>query len=221
MMKKMTNERLCALAQQGDIRAQEQLIHNNLGYIRKTANELYISVGLGNSELGIDHDDLIQEGSIGLLRAISLYDPAKKIKFLTYAGPAVRNAMMDLISSAFATFEQRMQSDKNGIPMERINLDDLLPGEDSVQRSDLIVDPYASEPEQMMVEEENRKELYEGLRRLSKREQVYLLYRFGFEDDMEHPLVGTALHFHLSESRARSTEALALDNLWLELPWWY
>lgn len=217
----MTNERLCALAQQGDIRAQEQLIHNNLGYIRKTANELYISVGLGNSELGIDHDDLIQEGSIGLLRAISLYDPAKKIKFLTYAGPAVRNAMMDLISSAFATFEQRMQSDKNGIPMERINLDDLLPGEDSVQRSDLIADPYASEPEQMMVEEENRKELYEGLRRLSKREQVYLLYCFGFEDDMEHPLVGTALHFHLSESRARSTEALALDNLWLELPWWY
>ena len=221
MMKKMTNERLCALAQQGDIRAQEQLIHNNLGYIRKTANELYISVGLGNSELGIDHDDLIQEGSIGLLRAIPLYDPAKKIKFLTYAGPAVRSAMMDLISSAFATFEQRMQSDKNGIPMERINLDDLLPGEDSVQRSDLIADPYASEPEQMMVEEENRKELYEGLRRLSKREQVYLLYRFGFEDDMEHPLVGTALHFHLSESRARSTEALALDNLWLELPWWY
>ena len=221
MVKRMDNERLCALAQQGDIRAQEQLIHNNLGYIRKTANELYISVGLGNSELGIDHDDLIQEGSIGLLRAISLYDPAKKIKFLTYAGPAVRNAMMDLISSAFAAFDQRMQSDKDGIPMERINLDDLLPGEDSVQRSDLIADPYASEPEQMMVEEENRKELYEGLRRISKREQVYLLYRFGFEDDMEHPLVGTALHFHLSESRARSTEVLALDNLWLELPWWY
>ena len=221
MVKRMNNERLCALAQQGDIRAQEQLIHNNLGYIRKTANELYISVGLGNSELGIDHDDLIQEGSIGLLRAISLYDPAKKIKFLTYAGPAVRNAMMDLISSAFATFEQRMQSDKDGIPMERINLDDLLPGEDSMQRSDLIADPYASEPEQMMVEEENRKELYEGLRHISKREQIYLLYRFGFEDDMEHPLVGTALHFHLSESRARSTEALALDNLWLELPWWY
>ena len=221
MVKRMNNERLCAKAQQGDIQAQEQLVQNNLGYIRKTANELYISVGLGNSELGIDHDDLIQEGSIGLLRAISLYDPSKKIKFLTYAGPAIRNAMMDLVSSAFSAFEQRMQSNKDGIPMERINLDDLLPGEDSMQRSDLIADPYASEPEQMMVEEENRKELYEGLRRISKREQVYLLYRFGFKDDMEHPLVGTALHFHLSESRVRSTEALALDNLWLELPWWY
>ena len=53
-MKTMTNERLCTLAQRGDTQAQEQLIQNNLGYIRKTANELYISVGLGNSELGID-----------------------------------------------------------------------------------------------------------------------------------------------------------------------
>ena len=77
----MNNERLCTLAQRGDTQAQERLVQNNLGYIRKTANELYISVGLGNSELGIDHDDLIQEGSIGLLRAISLYDPGKKIKF--------------------------------------------------------------------------------------------------------------------------------------------
>ncbi len=217
----MTNEQLCVLAQKGDMQAQEQLVRNNLGYIRKTANELYISSNLENSELGIDRDDLIQEGSISLLRAISLYTPDKKIKFLTYAGPAIRNAMMDLISTAFSAFEQKMQSDKDGIPMKRINLDELLLGEDSMQRSDLIADPYSSEPEKMMIEEESRKELYEGLRRISEREQVYLLYRFGFEDDMEHPLVGTALHFHLSESRARSTEALALDNLWLELPWWY
>ena len=187
----------------------------------KLANELYQSVGLGNSELGIDHDDLIQEGSIGLLRAISLYDPDKKIKFLTYAGQAIRNAMMDLISAAFATFEQRLQSKEDGFPMERINLDDLLPGEDSMQRSELIADPYAAEPEKILIEEENRRELYEGLRRIPARDRAYLLYRFGFEDDLEHPLIGTALHFHLSESRAKSTEALALDNLWLELPWWF
>ena len=72
-----------------------------------------------------------------------------------------------------------------------------------------------------MMEEENRRELYEGLRRIPARDRAYLLYRFGFEDDMEHPLIGAALHFHLSESRAKSTEALALDNLWLELPWWF
>ncbi len=31
----------------------------------------------------------------------------------------------------------------------------------------------------------------------------------------------TVKHFHLSESRAKSMEKLALDNFWLELPWWY
>lgn len=220
-MKSKTNEQLCVLAQQGDAQAQEKLIQKNLDYIRKIANELYRSVGLGNSGLGIDRNDLIQEGSIGLLRAVSLYDPEKQVKFLTYAGQAIRNAMLDLISAAFATFEQRMQSNEDGFPMEQISLDEFLPGEDSMQRSELIADPYAAEPEKTMVEEENRRELYEGLRRISAREQAYLLYRFGFEDDMEHPLIGTALHFHLSESRAKSTEALALDNLWLELPWWF
>lgn len=140
-------------------------MQNNLGYIRKIANELYQSVGLGNSELGIDRDDLIQEGSLGLLRAISLYNPDKNIKFLTYAGQAIRNAMMDLISDAFGTYEQRLQSNDDGFPMERINLDDLLPGEDSMQRSELIADPYAAEPEKIMIEEENRRELYEGIRR--------------------------------------------------------
>ena len=52
-----------------------------------------------------------------------------------------------------------------------------------------IRDSYASEPEKIMEEAENRKELYEGLRRISERERVYLLYRFGFEDDMELSLI--------------------------------
>lgn len=68
--------------------------------------------------------------------------------------------------------------------MERINLDDPVPGEDSMQRSELIADPYAVEPEKIMIEEENRRELYEGLGRISARDRAYLLYSFGFEDDM-------------------------------------
>ena len=49
----------------------------------------------------------------------------------------------------------------------------------------------------------------------------YLLYRYGFTDDIEHPLIGTAIHFNLSESRAKKIEEDAMDNLWLELPWWF
>ena len=71
------------------------------------------------------------------------------------------------------------------------------------------------------IAKETHEEIHTALQRIDLRERTYLWYRFGFEDDMEHPLNETAKHFHLSESRARSTEALALDNVWLELPWWY
>ena len=54
-----------------------------------------------------------------------------------------------------------------------------------------------------------------------RQEKQYLRYCFGFDDDTEHPLAETAKHFNLSVSRAKKTEAQALDNVWLELLWWY
>ena len=60
-----------------------------------------------------------------------------------------------------------------------------------------------------------------GLKRLTQREQTYLLYRYGFTDGEEHPLIGAAIYFHLTKGRAQKTEEQAMDNLWLELPWWF
>jgi len=54
---------------------------------------------------------------------------------------------------------------------------------------------------------------------ISLRESTYLRYRYGFDDDLLHDREETAAHFHLSESRARSIERTALDNVRLELPW--
>ena len=48
--------------------------------------------------------------------------------------------------------------------MKRVKQDALLPDEDSMRRSELIADPCATEPEKIMMEEENRRELYEGLK---------------------------------------------------------
>ena len=37
--------------------------------------------------------------------------------------------------------------------------------------------PYAMQPQTIMEEQESRRELYDGLKRLTQREQTYLLYR--------------------------------------------
>ena len=102
----MTNERLCALAQKGDEAAREILIEKNMGFIVQTADLIYRSASLEGSDLNIDVDDLVQEGSIGLLRAVDGFDPARKIKFLTYAAPFIRNAMTDLVRDAFSRFRK-------------------------------------------------------------------------------------------------------------------
>ena len=50
---------------------------------------------------------------------------------------------------------------------------------------------------------------------------LLLLYRYGFTDGEEYLLIGTAIYFHLTKRRAEKTEEQAMDNLWMELPWWF
>ena len=104
-MKSWSNEQLCALAQKGDMNARDILLTNNLGFIRKTANDVFFGMNLAESDLSIDKDALEQEGCIGLLEVILCFDGSKGIKFLTYAAPFIRNTMTDLIRDAFSQYE--------------------------------------------------------------------------------------------------------------------
>ena len=217
----MTNERLCTLAQKGDEAAREILVEKNMGFIVQTADLIYRSSSLEGSDLNIDVDDLVQEGSIGLLKAISSYDKSVGVKFLTYAAPFIRNAMTDLVRDAFSRYEQRMVDSENGLGLQKVRLDEVLPGKERLLRMEAVADIAAKSPEQVYEERETLRELYEGLGKISERAQTYLLYRFGFTDDIEHTLTGAAIHFHLSEKRAKKLEGEAMDNLWLELPWWF
>lgn len=207
------SERLCALAQAGDDAAREQMLERNTGFIRKLALEVYGKA----SESGLDVDDLVQEGCIGLLSAIDRFDAGKGASFLTYAASAIRNAMTDCVRAALSQFEQRMTGDG----LQRVYLDDVLSEDERMLRIEAIADPNTQTPEQVILRREQLAELYAGLGSLTAREQTWLLYRYGFTDGAEHPLTAAARHFHLSENRARALDAQAIDNLRLELPWWY
>ena len=209
----MTNEQLCALVKQGDADAQNLLIENNLRVIKKTAFEVWNTRAQFNRSLCIDVEDLVQEGSMGLYDCIEKFDPDSGNQFLTYAVPAIKNAMLDYVRSQSSSFEGKNQS-------EIMSLDEFA--KDEVQsRHTFIPDAATQTPEQVYLAQERLNDLHHALDMIEKRDEQYLRYRFGFDDDIEHPLTETAQHFNLSESRAKKTEALALDNVWLELPWWY
>ena len=214
----MTNERLCALAQKSDATARELLVEKNMGFIVQTADLVYRSSSLEGSDLNIDVDDLVQEGGIGLLKAISTYDQRIGVKFLTYAAPFIRNAMTDLVRDAFSRYEQRMVDSENGPGLQKVRLDEVLPGEERLLRMEAVADIAAKSPEQVYEERETLRELYKGLGQISEREQTYLLYRHGFTDDIGHTLIGAAIHFHLSENRTKMLEDRSLDTLRSEMP---
>ena len=196
--RKMTNEELCALAKNGDATAQDNLINNNIGFITEIANDIFSEYGLNTSSFGISLDDLIQEGRIGLWKCISKFDETSGANFLTYAKPAIRNAMLDFIRKC---------------PTAEVCLDDFIENEERLLLSELISDPYSKLPEQIVINTETIKEMYEALGKLERRDCAYLIYRFGFEDGKEHSVADTAFHFSLSVSRAKSVEKSSLHKM--------
>jgi RNA polymerase primary sigma factor/RNA polymerase sporulation-specific sigma factor len=209
----MRNEQLCTAALGGDMDARNALVENNLRFIKRTAYEIWSAQSELNAALCIEIDDLVQEGSLGLLDCIAGFKPDTGNKFLTYASPAIRNAMVDYIRRWNPTFEAKNLGNI-------VRLDDVVKGEHT-GRHDFIADSRSKNPERIYIAKETHKEIHTALQRIDQRDRAYLWYRFGFEDDMEHPLNETAKHFRLSESRAKSTEKAALTNFELELPWWY
>lgn len=88
----LTDERLCALAKGGDRRAEERLVERCHRMVRSMARPYYLAGG--------DSDDLLQEGMIGLLRAVREYDGEKAASFRTFAEICVRNRLRSAVRSA-------------------------------------------------------------------------------------------------------------------------
>ena len=217
-MKDLTNEQLCKLAQAGDEQAVSLLIEANLPFVRKVANQIVENPVQQEhlSSCGVGFDDLVQVGSIGLWRAIDSYELSSGVKFLTYAAPAIRRSMSDLIRQYSRDTVWQLRHDKANA-WKIIYLDEDLDDTEDDTVETLISSPCAKLPEQIYIEQETAAELHEAMDALPDRENVYVQYRFGFEDGKGHPLTETARYFHLTESRTKSVEHSALKLLRHEL----
>jgi len=86
--------RLCRRIERGDLRAKDRMIEANVRLVHALAKAY--------AKSGVAYDDLVQEGTIGLVRAVEKFDYRRGHKFSTYAVWWVRRALIDALGEARA-----------------------------------------------------------------------------------------------------------------------
>ncbi len=76
----------------GDTRAHELMVEHNL--------RLVVSICKRYASMGFDLDDLVQEGSVGLLKAVERFDPDRGYKFSTYGTWWIKQAVHRYMAGA-------------------------------------------------------------------------------------------------------------------------
>lgn len=74
----------------GDSGAREALLTENLSLVHHVARQL--GRRLGDK---VDHDELVSSGMLGLMSAMSAFDPRRGLAFSTFAVPRIRGAILD------------------------------------------------------------------------------------------------------------------------------
>lgn len=94
---------------EGDSAARNKLIEHNLRLVAHIIKKYY--------NVTTDQEDLISIGTIGLIKAVSTFDYAKKTRFATYASRCIENATITLrlvkeriIYRAFGDFSKRLET---------------------------------------------------------------------------------------------------------------
>ncbi|MCR4697358.1 MAG: sigma-70 family RNA polymerase sigma factor [Lachnospiraceae bacterium] len=88
-LEKLTDEELVALCKSDDV-AMSFLLNKYKGMVLSCSKTLFI--------LGGDNDDLVQEGMIGLFKAIRDFDENKNIKFSTFAQVCIKRNIYTAIT---------------------------------------------------------------------------------------------------------------------------
>lgn len=122
--KQMSDEQLVELAQGGDEIAEEILIRKYKTLI-KYKSHLYFAVGT-------DSEDLMQEGMIGLFKAIRSYENEKKASFRTYADICINRQILSVVKQStrmkYSPLNTSISIDNNCFSEDNdISIADVLP----------------------------------------------------------------------------------------------
>lgn len=172
---------LIARMGRGDFAVRQTLIEHNLRLV------VYLARRFENT--GINMEDLISIGTIGLIKAINTFRADKNIKLATYASRCIENEILMYLRKNAAqrtevSFDEPLSTDWDG---KELLLSDVL-GTDS----DTVMRPIEADVD--------RKLLRDAVGKLSSREQDIITLRFGLGGKKEMTQKEVADRMGISQS---------------------
>ena len=173
---------LIARMGRGDFAVRQTLIEHNLRLV------VYLARRFENT--GINMEDLISIGTIGLIKAINTFRADKNIKLATYASRCIENEILMYLRKNAAqrtevSFDEPLSTDWDG---KELLLSDVL-GTDG----DTVMRPIEADVD--------RKLLRDAVGKLSSREQDIITLRFGLGGKKEMTQKEVADRMGISQSR--------------------
>lgn len=174
--------------------ARERLIEHNLRLV------VYISKRFENTGVGLE--DLISIGTIGLIKAVETYQPAKNIRLATYSSRCIENEILMYLRKnanrrSEVSLDEPLNTDWDG---NELLLSDVLGTE-----SDLIEKPIEEDVERDL--------LFDAVNRLNERERTIVTLRFGLNGRPERTQKEVAELLGISQSYISRLEKRIVGRL--------
>lgn len=135
----MTDEQIVERAQDGDGLALEYLLDKYKNFVRSKARSYFL--------IGADHEDIVQEGMIGLYKAIRDFRAAKLTSFRAFAELCVKRQIITAIKTA---------TRQKHVPLNSyVSLNRPLYDEESDRTLLDVIEGRVTNPEELMISQED------------------------------------------------------------------